>query len=272
MSSNTYNHYHQPELLESIMAQLQAAGIDESSLTREHLSGLDEFHLQGAEVSRRLAAKLHLQPGTIVLDVGCGVGGPCRMLADEFDCEVVGVDYTAEYIRTARALSEKVGLAGKTTFLEANALALPFPDASFDVVWTQHAQMNIADKPQLYAEIQRVLRADGRFLFYDIFQGSEPGLLFPVPWAEVPEQSHLMPYADLAGYFEADGWHLLYQEDHTENAILALSGALEKAARGEAPKLGLNMLMRGTTKTKLGNLLQCLRERRVEVFAGIYGK
>lgn len=266
------NHYHQPDLLESIMAGLEAAGISGSEITREHLSDLDEFHLQGAGISRQLAEKLDLKPGTKVLDVGCGVGGPCRMLADEFGCEVVGVDYTAEYIRTAKALSERVGLADKTSFIEANALDLPFADAAFDVVWTQHAQMNIADKPQLYTEIQRVLRPDGRFLFYDIFQGPAPGLEFPVPWAEVPEQSHLMPYADLTGYFNHPEWQLHYQENHTENAIRALSAALEKAARGEAPKLGLNILMQGTTRIKLSNLLRCMQERRVVVFAGIYGR
>lgn len=272
MHPTTPNHYHQPNLLESIQSALEAAGINENTLTRAHLSGLDEFHLQGAEVSRKLAEELKLQSGDKILDVGCGIGGPARMLADEFDGEVVGVDYTAEYIRTARALSQMVGLADKTTFVKADACDLPFPDNAFDVVWTQHAQMNIADKKQLYAEIQRVLRPGGRFLYYDIFQGQEAGLHFPVPWAEVSEQSYLIPHSDLMRYFPSDEWKLHHQKAHTQNAINALTTALEKAAKGQAPQLGLNMLMRGTTKMKLNNLLRCLRESRVEVFGGVYQK
>ncbi len=262
------NHYHHPDLLPSILNQLQAAGIDLANLTREHLAGLDEFHLQGAPVSLKLAQRLNLTPESRVLDVGCGIGGPCRMLADEFGCQVTGIDYTAAYIVTAKALTEMVGLSDKVRFVEGTALNLPFETESFDVVWTQHAQMNIADKAQMYAEIQRVLKKGGPFMYYDIFQGDNPGLTFPVPWAEEAEQSHLMRHESLSPYFPAEHWVQKFTESHTQNAI----NALEKVKSGPPPKLGLNLLMRDSTKVKLGNLLQALKDNQVEVHAGIYLK
>jgi 2-polyprenyl-3-methyl-5-hydroxy-6-metoxy-1,4-benzoquinol methylase len=119
------NHYEKPNILESILARLKEEEIDLDGLKREDLSGLDEFHLQGAKVSLDLAEKANIYPGQKVLDVGCGIGGPCRMLADEFGAEVVGVDLTKEYIRTARALSELVGLNEKTTFWKLMRLPCP---------------------------------------------------------------------------------------------------------------------------------------------------
>jgi ubiquinone/menaquinone biosynthesis C-methylase UbiE len=266
------NHYNQPQLLESILIKFKELGLEESSITRKDIGAMDEFHLQGAAASKELAGRLDLTSKSKVLDVGCGIGGPCRMLADEFGCMVTGIDYTEEYIRTARALTQIVGLADKVQFQEANALQLPFADASFDVVWTQHAQMNIADKSRFYTEIQRVLKPLGKFVYYDIFGTNEEKIYYPVPWAEVPQNSHLIAHESLGRYFADDRYQLEYTEDHTSKAIDFLSGSLEKIRSGEAPKLGLNLLMRESTQEKLGNLLTCLTEGKVEVHAGIYVK
>ena len=91
------------------------------------------------------------------------------MLADDYNCRVTGIDLSHEFIRTASALSELVGLQDKTDFIQASALELPFEDGSFDVAWTQHVQMNISDKAKFYSEINRVLSDSGTFVYYDIF-------------------------------------------------------------------------------------------------------
>ena len=83
-------------------------------------------------------------------------------------------------------------LADGVSFVHANALDMPFPDASFDVVWTQHASMNISDKAGLYREIGRVLRPAGRFAFFDVLAGPNHPIHFPVPWASDPSFSFLL--------------------------------------------------------------------------------
>ena len=93
-----------------------------------------------------------LEPGSRVLDVGCGLGGSARYLAAEHQCQVTGIDLTQEYVDVADALAGMVGLRDRVAFRQASALEMPFDDASFDVVWTQHVQMNIADKQAFYAK------------------------------------------------------------------------------------------------------------------------
>jgi ubiquinone/menaquinone biosynthesis C-methylase UbiE len=74
----------------------------------------------------------------------------------------------------------------------ADVTDLPFDDASFDVVISQHVQMNVADKGRLYAEARRVLAPGGRLALWDATAGTGGPLHLPVPWAAAPEQSHLV--------------------------------------------------------------------------------
>lgn len=194
------------------------------------------------------------------------------MIADEFSCSVVGLDYTPEYIRTARVLTHMIGLSDKVVFQEGNALHLPFENQSFEVVWTQHAQMNIANKEQFYAEIQRVLKPGGRFLYYDIFSADQGKIYYPVPWAEHPQNSHLITHEEVTSYFIASEYRREITENHTQRAIADLNAALEQAYSGNAPSLGLNILMQQSTGEKLTNLLKCLSKQKIEVHAGIYAK
>jgi sarcosine/dimethylglycine N-methyltransferase len=118
-----------------------------------------------------------------VLDVGGGIGGPARQLAQRYGCRVTVLDLTAEYCAVGDQLTAWTNLAGQVSFVCANALGMPFPDSSFDVVWTQHASMNIADKTGLYREMARVVRVGGRLAFFDVLAGPNQSIHFPVPWA-----------------------------------------------------------------------------------------
>jgi ubiquinone/menaquinone biosynthesis C-methylase UbiE len=89
----------------------------------------------------------------------------------------------------------------------------PFEDSSFDVVWTQHAAMNIADKPRLYAEISRVLRPGGSLALYDILAGPGGTPHFPVPWAREPSHSFLIAPEALRALLEKTGLHLASWRD-----------------------------------------------------------
>ena len=160
------NHYLKENLYEDIISRLKEQEIELSNVRRSDIAGADEFHVRGAVVSKELADTIDMN-GKHILDVGCGLGGPCRMLADEYNCQATGIDLSNEYIRTAKELSKLVNLDDKTSFVQGDATHLPFEDESFDVVWTQHVQMNIPDKKMLYSEIKRVLKPDG-LLFLDV--------------------------------------------------------------------------------------------------------
>ena len=83
-------------------------------------------------------------------------------------------------------------LADQVSFVCGNALAMPFPDGTFDVAWTQHASMNIGDKAGLYREMARVVRIGGRLAFFDVLAGPNQPIHFPVPWASDPSFNFLL--------------------------------------------------------------------------------
>jgi SAM-dependent methyltransferase len=74
---------------------------------------------------------------------------------------------------------------------------MPVGDASFDVVWTQNASMNIPDKRGLASEQWRVLRPGGRLVFQELFAGPGGPAILPTPWAREPSANFLAPAEDV---------------------------------------------------------------------------
>ena len=97
-----------------------------------------------------------------MLDAGSGIGGTARYVADRYGCTVTAVDLTDEYCQTSRWLNGLVGLDDRISVRQADVTELPFAGGTFDVVISQHVQMNVADKARLYTEAWRVLKDSGR--------------------------------------------------------------------------------------------------------------
>lgn len=252
-------------MLDGILAGLRAAGRNASQLTPADLAPVDAFHIRGRESTIELAGRTTWTPGLRVLDVGCGLGGSARYLASEHGARVTGIDLTTAFVVTAKALAELVGLHAAVSFQQASALDLPFPDASFDVIWTEHAQMNVEDKRAFYASLARVLVPGGRLLFHDIFQGPGGPPHFPEPWAESPAISFLEPpnairavLADVG--FTAEDW-----EDRSDVSLAWFRATFERIAREGPPPLGLHLVMGPSGRSKLDNLVRSLAEQRVTV-------
>src|SRR2546426_4457408 len=177
------DHYKKRALGDVILAALKAAGKDIERLTPDDLAPVDEFHSGGRNATVRLAQLAGINGSERVLDVGCGIGGPSRYLASTFGCQVTGLDLTQEFVALAAMLAQRTRLADKVTYRQGNALAMPFPDASFDLVWSQNAAMNIADRDRLYGEMRRVLAPAGRLAFQDVAAGPRGGPHYPPPRA-----------------------------------------------------------------------------------------
>lgn len=185
------SHYGKPGLDASILIALHAADKDLGMLTRKCLGGFDEFHYGGVEGTRSLAQLADLQPGTNVLDVGCGLGGPARTLAAEFGCTVIGLDLTQDFCLAAEMLTLRLGLGSQVSFRQGNALKLPFDDATFDVVWMQHVAMNVPDKFHLFKQASRVLKPGGTLALHTILTGAVGPIHYPVVWAVNHEEDFI---------------------------------------------------------------------------------
>src|SRR5689334_4679181 len=147
MQDKVQAHYASSEGLAKTIADcLRAAGKDLGRITTADLSSLDEFHIRGRKATLELASRMEIAAGTRVLDLGSGLGGPARTLAEVYGCSVTGIDLTQESCSAAQEMSAWVGLADKVSFSQGDATALPYAAASFDAAMTIHVAMNIAAK------------------------------------------------------------------------------------------------------------------------------
>ena len=121
-----------------------------------------------------------------VLDIGSGLGGPARTLAETYGCRVTGIDLTQAFCDAAAAMSDWVGLGKRVSFQQGDATNLPLANNEFDAVMTIHVAMNIGAKDKMYMEAHRVIKPNGIFAVYDVLQGEVAKVLYPVPWAREP--------------------------------------------------------------------------------------
>ena len=259
-------HYGKGRILDSIIAALRATGKDLARLKPEDLAPVDEFHVRGREATVELAGRAALESGSRVLDVGCGLGGSARYLAAEHGCQVTGIDLTQEYVDVANALAGMVGLSDKVACRQVSALEMPFDDGTFDVVWTEHVQMNIADKQAFYREIGRVMRPKGTLLFHDIFEGKGGPLHYPVPWAEEASISFLASPETVRKTLTDLGFVIHDWVDKSEASLQWLVTAIEKLKVSGPPPLGTHLLMGDTARKKFENAMRNLREGRYVVY------
>ena len=103
-------------------------------------------------------------PGTTLLDVGCGIGGSARILAKDYGFDVTGVTISSQQVARATELTP-ANISAK--FMVDDAMALSFPDNSFDVVWSLEAGPHMPDKAIFARELLRVLKPGGRLVVGD---------------------------------------------------------------------------------------------------------
>ncbi|MAJ07009.1 MAG: SAM-dependent methyltransferase [Crocinitomicaceae bacterium] len=270
-SESVQSHYFVSELYNNILDKLKTIGVDLNNVKRTDLSSVDEFHVRGLEVSKELAQQI-TSSNLKVLDVGCGLGGPARMIADEKSCTVTGLDLSQEFIDTAKALSKLVNLDSKTTFLKGDALDLPFERNSFDIVWTQHVQMNIFEKKKFYSEIFRVLKTGGKFLYYDIFKSSDNDINYPMPWASRQDLSHLIKIAELEKILNSIGFNSFSQKNQTNAGLASIKQMLSHIKKFGPPIMGLNVLMGKDTKQKILNAFNHFDQGDLQLWSGFAEK
>ncbi|MFQ5912011.1 MAG: class I SAM-dependent methyltransferase [Nitrospinota bacterium] len=263
------DHYTRSGLGETILEALQRAGKDPNNLTLEDLAPVDHMHIRGREATIELARLASIDRDAHVLDVGCGIGGPARHLAAEFGCRVTGLDLTEEYIRVATMLAERTGLSDRVDFRHGDAIDMPFGDASFDVVWTQHTSMNIADKAGLYSEMRRVLKLGGRLAVYDVVAGAGGEIHFPVPWARDPSVSFLISADGRRELLEKTGFRVLTWRDATRPALDWFRRMTSKAQAGGPPPLGRHLLIGPDYWVMAQNQVRNLEENRVALVQAV---
>jgi SAM-dependent methyltransferase len=218
------DHYGSPDIIDRVLAAVAEAGHRTDQLAAEMLYPFDQLHGRELVATREHVARLRLTPGMHVLDVGSGIGGPARYMAETYDVVVTGIDITPEFVDTANELTRRCGLDTRVSFQQADALAMPFEDNTFDAALCLYLGMNVVDKAHLCREIRRVLKPGGHIVWSEAALGPIGPVRFPVPWARFPSASFLVPPQVLQQTFTKAGFHIIDFVDETERFIAPAQG------------------------------------------------
>lgn len=128
----------------------------------------ESYHPGGSTLTRRLAGRLALRPGTSVLDVAAGRGATALLLAAEYGVDVTGVDLSRANVTAAVGAAAAAGLTDRVRFQTGDAERLPVEDGTFDAAICECAFCTFPDKPTAAAELARILKPGGRLGITDV--------------------------------------------------------------------------------------------------------
>lgn len=250
-------HYLHGNLLEAIQASIAKLGKTVDSVTIEDLAPVDEFHIGGRLATDNLLEQLSFSEKDHILDVGCGLGGASRFVANKLNNCVTGIDLTQEYIDVGKALCTWVGLDKQVTLHQGSALSMPFEDETFDGAIMLHVGMNIEDKSKLFAEIYRVLRPGASIGVYDVMLINDGELAYPVPWATENINSKLATPDQYRQALINAGFNTSKENVRRDFAIEFFKQMKVKTeANSGPPPIGLHILMQESTAVKVQNMIE----------------
>jgi SAM-dependent methyltransferase len=257
--SSVSDHYARSGLIEAIEDGIIRMGKATDTVTIDDLAPVDEFHIGGRRATEELIGQLGIIPGDHILDVGCGLGGPARFVAERYGCRVSGIDLTSDYVETGNRLCEWVGLRDRVKLCQSTALSMPFQDTKFKAAYMLHVGMNIEDKESLCVEVARVLQPGSRFAVYDVMRTAEGELSYPLPWATTIESSALAPAERYKRALEGAGFEILSERNRKDFALAYFNDLRSRAQAASTPApLGLHTLMGERRQDQIKNMIESI--------------
>ena len=257
-------HYSRGDLLQRLEAALKDDGADPHRPTAEALAPYDHFHGRGIEATKEMADSLTIAATDHLLDVGSGIGGPARYMAQRFGCRVTGIDLTDEFCEVARHLTRVLEFKGSVEFEQGTALAMPFTAATFDGAYSMNVSMNIADKSAFYREIRRVLKPGGWLMLSEIAKGPGGHMDYPTPWARGAQASFLATSGDTVRGLEASGFEVVSQRETLEQTLAFGARTRELVDRGEKPPhRAVQLIHGGIAAQAMANTARGIKESRI---------
>ncbi len=160
--------------VERIYNDLAHIGIGaDDPLTVDDLTPFDQFHYFGTEAVDAAIATLGIDDASRVLDVGSGLGGPARFMAQRTGCRVTANELQADLDRVARSLTARCGLADRVTHLCGDVLTAELPADTYDALVSWLAFYHIADHRALFAKAIATLKPGGRLYVEDLFRHAD---------------------------------------------------------------------------------------------------
>lgn len=255
-------HWGAGDVYGLILAALERMSIPLDGLTIEALGPIDHFHARGFPATVELADKLPILRGQHILDIGCGLGGPARYIAQRFGCRVSGIDITQSFVETANRLTDLLGLQTQVSVELGDGQCLPYSDARFDGAYTQHVTMNVADRRAFFAEAFRVLRPGAFFALTEQCLGPAGDPYHPVPWSEDGSGAYLITADETRELLEDIGFEQIGIDTPGAKYLTGYQRMVARAEAGALPPFGVHLLMGDTAVEKMRNAARNIEEAR----------
>lgn len=146
---------------------------DDGSVDLEYLDRWQHLHYLGKEAVALMASRLDLNENSNVLDIGCGVGGAARYLAQNFSCNITGIDVQAALLKISQDINQTLELDKKITLVNGDALHEKFDGQRFDVWFCILVLVHLKHRKELLSHVKSLLKPQGKFYLEDFIVKSE---------------------------------------------------------------------------------------------------
>lgn len=158
------------------------------------------------ELVERLFDRLDLHNTIRALEIGCGVGIVSAHLTNRHTMDVIGIDLDSDQIAIAKTYNKE---SEHLNFAIADATKLPFFNQKFDMVLSIYVLHHIGNWKNTLKEINRVLKENGYFIFYDLAYSKFTTRIF----SPIVKNYGLYSIDDVSHYLRRNGLKVIHTEE-----------------------------------------------------------
>ena len=200
--------------VERIFNELREIGKSTSdNLMVKDLSRFDQFHYHGTDAIDISIKKLGINDKSKILDVGSGIGGPARYIANKTGSEITAIELQSDQNNLANTLTKRCGLSNKVTHICGDILDYDFKNKKFDAVVSWLTLYHIPNHEILLNKLYDLLNSNGFFYTEDITSRIK---LSDDEIKEIEKEiygKHLPNFDKYISNLEKNGFKLIYSED-----------------------------------------------------------
>jgi ubiquinone/menaquinone biosynthesis C-methylase UbiE len=242
------------------------ANLIDKKLEIEELFSIDQYHARGIAATFDLAKRMPIKKNQSILDIGCGLGGPARYYAKEFQCIITGIDITPSFIEIGNEFNKITSMSNKVKLKIGDGEILDFKNEIFDGAYSLHVTMNISDRKKFFSEAFRVLKKGSFFAFTEHGLGAEGNPIFPLPWADTEEMSYLMPLEQTILLLKEIGFSNIEIIETGEKYISGYEKLTKSSSEKNKPILGIHVIGGESMQARSVNSMKSIRENRTLPF------
>ena len=264
--SDIENFWTRGDIFSRVHQAMSEAGLINKKLEIEELFPIDQYHARGIAATVDLGKRMPIKKNKRILDIGCGLGGPARYYAKEFECTITGIDITPSFVEIGNEFNKLTSMSDNVELLVGNGETLDFDNETFDGAYSQHVTMNIANREKFFSEAFRVLKKDSFFAFTEHGLGPEGNPIFPLPWANSLEMSFLLPPQKTISILKDTGFSDIKIIETAEKYISGYEKLIKLKSENKKSVLGIHVIGGDSMNERSKNSMESIKENRTLPF------